>query len=230
VTGPRRPAAEGPRAPAAGRGANRVRIVGGTHRGRKIAFPDAAGLRPTGDRIRETLFNWLAPVLPGSRCLDLFAGSGVLGIEAASRGAAEVVLVESAPRVASALRQTIDELRLGERVRLVEAGALQWLATAAPVPFDVVFLDPPFAAGLMADAATALECGGWLAEGALVYLERAQAQGPWPVPAHWQVVRDKHAGQVSYGLARRDAAATPLPETPSSETPSSGTPSSGTPS
>jgi len=206
VTGPRRPAAERGRAPAAGRGVNRVRIVGGTHRGRKIAFPDAAGLRPTGDRIRETLFNWLAPVLPGSRCLDLFAGSGVLGIEAASRGAAEVVLVESAPRVASALRQTIDELRLGERVRLVEADALQWLASAAPVPFDVVFLDPPFAAGLMADAATALERRGWLAGGALVYVERSDSQNPWPVPSNWTVLRDKRAGQVSYALARRDTA------------------------
>ena len=206
MTGRRRPAAERGRAPATGRGVNRVRIVGGTHRGRKIAFPDAAGLRPTGDRIRETLFNWLAPVLPGSRCLDLFAGSGVLGIEAASRGAAEVVLVESAPRVASALRQTIDELRLGERVRLVEADALQWLASAAPVPFDVVFLDPPFAAGLMADAATALERRGWLAGGALVYVERSDSQNPWPVPSNWTVLRDKRAGQVSYALARRDTA------------------------
>jgi 16S rRNA (guanine966-N2)-methyltransferase len=206
VTGPRRPAAERGRAPAAGRGVNRVRIVGGTHRGRKIAFPDAAGLRPTGDRIRETLFNWLAPVLPGSRCLDLFAGSGVLGIEAASRGAAEVVLVESAPRVASALRQTIEELRLAERVQLVEADALQWLGSAAPVPFDVVFLDPPFAAGLMADVATALERGGWLAGGALIYLERAESPGPWPVPSNWTVLRAKQAGQVSYALARRHSA------------------------
>ena len=203
MTGPRRPAAEAGRAPAAGRGVNRVRIVGGTLRGRKIAFPDAAGLRPTGDRIRETLFNWLAPVLPGSRCLDLFAGSGVLGIEAASRGAAEVVLVESAPRVASALRQTIDELRLGGSVRLVEADALHWLATAAPVRCDVAFLDPPFAAGLMAEAIAALETGGWLADAALIYLERAEAQGPWPVPSSWTLLRDKRAGQVSYALARR---------------------------
>ncbi len=204
VTGPRRRTAEGGSRLAAGEGANRVRIVGGVHRGRKIAFPDAAGLRPTGDRVRETLFNWLAPVLPGCRCLDLFAGSGVLGIEAASRGAGEVVLVESAPRVARALRETIDALKLGGQVRLVEGDALNWLATAAPLPFDVVFLDPPFAAGLLAEAAAALERGGWLAEGALVYLERAQAPGPWPVPAHWEVVRDKRAGQVSYALARRD--------------------------
>jgi 16S rRNA (guanine966-N2)-methyltransferase len=230
VTGPRRPAADGGRAPAAGRGFNRVRIVGGTHRGRKIAFPDAAGLRPTGDRIRETLFNWLAPVLAGSRCLDLFAGSGVLGIEAASRGAAEVVLVESAPRVASALRQTIEELRLAERVQLVEADALQWLGSAAPVPFDVVFLDPPFAAGLMADVANALERRGWLAGGALVYLERSDSQDAWPVPSNWTVLRDKQAGQVSYALARRDTAARPLPETQSPTRPSPATAPPETPS
>ena len=185
-------------------GANRVRIVGGTHRGRKINFPDAAGLRPTGDRIRETLFNWLQPVLPGSRCLDLFAGSGVLGIEAASRGAAEVVLVESGPRVAGALRQTLSEFGLADRVRLVEADALGWLRTAPPLCFDVVFLDPPFTAALLADAAAALEQGGWLAAGALIYLERADAVSAWPLPPNWSLVRDKRAGQVAYALARRD--------------------------
>jgi 16S rRNA (guanine966-N2)-methyltransferase len=204
VTRPRRPAAEGGRARPPAAGANRVRIVGGTQRGRKIAFPDSAGLRPTGDRIRETLFNWLAPVLPGSRCLDLFAGSGVLGIEAASRGAREVVLVEAAPRVASALRRTLDDLALGDHVRLIEADALLWLASATPISFDVVFLDPPFAAGLMADASAALEQRGWLADEALVYLERAESQGAWPVPAQWEIVRDKQAGQVSYALARRE--------------------------
>jgi len=204
VARPRRTAAERGVGPRTGRGDNRVRIVGGSLRGRKIAFPDAAGLRPTGDRIRETLFNWLQPVLPGSRCLDLFAGSGVLGIEAASRGAAEVVLLESAPAVAAILRQTLAGLALGEQVRLVEADALGWLRKASPTPFDVAFLDPPFGAGLMAEAANLLEQGGWLADGALVYLERAEAQGPWPVPDNWVVLRDKRAGQVGYALARRD--------------------------
>jgi 16S rRNA (guanine966-N2)-methyltransferase len=200
----RRTAAERAAGPRAGRGDNRVRIVGGTLRGRKIAFPDAAGLRPTGDRIRETLFNWLQPVLPGSRCLDLFAGSGVLGIEAASRGAAQVVLVESAPRVAAALRQNLAELALGDGVRLVEADALDWLRTGPPTPFDVAFLDPPFAAGLMQEAVALLDDSGWLADGALVYLERGDVQGPWPVPDNWVVLRDKRAGQVAYALARRD--------------------------
>jgi len=200
----RRTAAERAAGLRAGRRDNRVRIVGGTLRGRKIAFPAAAGLRPTGDRIRETLFNWLQPVLPGSRCLDLFAGSGVLGIEAASRGAAQVVLVESAPRVAAALRQNLAELVLGDGVRLVEVDALDWLRAGPPTTFDVAFLDPPFAAGLMEEAAALLEDSGWLADGALVYLERADVQGPWPVPDNWVVLRDKRAGQVAYALARRD--------------------------
>ncbi len=204
VRRPRRTAAERGARPRTGHGDNRVRIVGGSLRGRRIAFPDAAGLRPTGDRIRETLFNWLQPVLPGSRCLDLFAGSGVLGIEAASRGAAEVVLVESAPAVVAALRQTLAGLALGEQVRLVEAEAAGWLREAPPTPFDVAFLDPPFAAGLLGEAATLLESGGWLTDGALVYLERAEALGPWPVPDNWVVLRDKRTGQVAYALARRD--------------------------
>jgi len=204
VARPRRTAAEGGARAGTGRGDNRVRIVGGLLRGRKIAFPDAAGLRPTGDRVRETLFNWLQPVLPGSRCLDLFAGSGVLGIEAASRGAVQVVLVESAPRVAAALRHLLGELALGDGVRLVETDALGWLRDAPPTPFDVVFLDPPFAAGLMGEVAALLDERGWLADGALVYLERADAQGPWPVPDNWAVLRDKRAGQVAYALARRD--------------------------
>jgi 16S rRNA (guanine966-N2)-methyltransferase len=196
----RPPEAEGP-ARAAG-GGNRVRLIAGTHRGRKLAFPDAAGLRPTGDRVRETLFNWLQGVLPGARCLDLFAGSGALGLEAASRGAAEVVLVESAPAVACALRANVATLGFGDRVRVVEADALRWLATARPVGFDVVFLDPPFASGLLGPALDALERGGWLADGVRIYLERSGAGG-WPLPEGLTLLRDKRAGQVAYALAGR---------------------------
>ena len=194
----KRPAAE-PR-PATGRGDNRVRLIGGTHRGRRLEFPDSAGLRPTGDRIRETLFNWLQGVLPGARCLDLFAGSGALGLEAASRGAAEVVLVESVPAVARALRDNVARLGLDETVRVVEADALRWLAAAPPARFDIVFLDPPFAANLLGPVLDALDRGGWLAPGARVYLERSEA-GDWPLPDGWQLLRDKRAGQVAYALA-----------------------------
>lgn len=199
----KRPGAE-PRPAPAGRGDNRVRLIGGVHRGRRLAFPDSAGLRPTGDRIRETLFNWLQGVLPGARCLDLFAGSGALGLEAASRGAAEVVLVESAAAVAGALRDSIALLGVGERVRVVEADALHWLATAQPVRFDLVFLDPPFAAGLLGSALEALDRGGWLADGARVYLERS-GTGEWPLPAGWMLLRDRRAGQVAYALVAKGA-------------------------
>ena len=197
----KRPGAE-PRSILAGRGDNRVRLIGGAHRGRRLAFPDSSGLRPTGDRIRETLFNWLQGVLPGARCLDLFAGSGALGLEAASRGAAEVMLVESAAAVAGALRDSVALLGVGERVRVVEADALRWLATAQPVRFDVVFLDPPFAAGLLGPALEALDRDGWLADGARVYLERSDI-GEWPLPAGWTLLRDRRAGQVAYALAAK---------------------------
>ena len=182
------------------RAGNRVRLIGGAHRGRRLEFPDAVGLRPTGDRIRETLFNWLQGVIPGARCLDLFAGSGALGFEAASRGAAEVVLVESAPAVARALRENALALGLGDVARVVEADALRWLAVAEARSFDVVFLDPPFAAALLGPALEALGRRPWLSPGARIYLERSE-DGEWPLPAGWVLLRDRRAGNVAYALA-----------------------------
>ncbi len=188
--------------PEAGRGINRVRIVGGELRGRRIDFPDAPGLRPSADRVRETLFNWLQADVAGARCLDLFAGSGVLGIEAASRGAREVVLVEQSHAVAQMLRATVAALGIATRVKVVEGDALAWLSTERATPFDIVFLDPPFASALLGLATETLEKGGWLASGALVYLERSGFAGEWPLPATWRLLRDKRAGQVAYALAR----------------------------
>jgi 16S rRNA (guanine966-N2)-methyltransferase len=202
---PRRPAGEaGGGSPRAGRGINRVRIVGGELRGRGIEFPDAPGLRPSPDRVRETLFNWLQANVAGARCLDLFAGSGALGIEAASRGARGVVLVEQSHAVAGALHAAVARLGLSSRVRVVEADALAWLASGRPAPFDIVFLDPPFASALLAPAIDTLEKGGWLADDALIYLERDGGVGDWPLPATWRLLRDKRAGQVAYALARRE--------------------------
>ena len=126
-----------PRAP------NRIRIIGGTHRGRRLAFPDAAGLRPTPDRVRETLFNWLMPHLPGARCLDLFAGSGALGLEAVSRGAREVVLVDANPAVVKSLQENLRLLGETERARVIRSDALAFLRKETDAPFDIVFLDPP---------------------------------------------------------------------------------------
>jgi len=177
-----------------------LRIIGGSWRGRKLAFAPLPGLRPTPDRVRETLFNWLAEVIRGARCLDLFAGSGALGIEAASRGAALCVLVEQDRQAARVLREQVS--RFGARqVQVVEADALNWLS-AASQPFDIVFLDPPFHAGLLQDCVRLLENGGWLAPQAWIYLE-AEHAAQLGLPDNWELYRDKRAGQVSYRLVRR---------------------------
>ena len=175
-----------------------VRIIGGEHRGRKLPFADLPGLRPTGDRIRETLFNWLQPGITGARCLDLFAGSGSLGIEAASRGAGQVVMLDTANPVVRQLEENRKQLKL-EQVSVIRADALQWLEQS-PVPFDVVFLDPPFSADLLGPLCHKLN-QGWLADNARIYMED-EVSRPLPVlPEGWQLLKDKCAGQVRYGLA-----------------------------
>lgn len=163
-------------------------------------MPGAPGLRPTADRVRETLFNWLAPVIEGARCLDAFAGSGALGFEAASRGAAEVVLIERAEPVARQLEANARVLG-PDRIRVIRADALQWLRRGTGRPFDIVFLDPPFAEDLLGPACEALSRDGWLAPGARVYLEAPGRPGFPPLPPGWDLIRDKTAGQVRYGLA-----------------------------
>ena len=182
------------------RGGGQVRIIGGRLRGRKLLFRDQVGLRPTGDRIRETLFNWLQPLIPGARCLDLFAGSGALGFEAASRGAAEVVMVERAPGVAQDLRANLERLGATE-VTLVQADALRLLEQPG-APFDLVLLDPPFAAGLLEVCCARLSAKGWLRPGALVYVETDAAAGLPNLPEAWRWLHRKSSGQVAYGLAQ----------------------------
>ncbi|MHB8415240.1 MAG: 16S rRNA (guanine(966)-N(2))-methyltransferase RsmD [Acidiferrobacteraceae bacterium] len=175
-----------------------VRIIGGRWRSRRLAFPEAGGLRPSPDRIRVTLFNWLVPVLTGARCLDLFAGSGCLGLEALSRGALEAVLVENNPAVAAALRANIGELK-AHGALVVEGDARRFLAAPA-APFDIVFVDPPFAQGLVRPVLPALTTG-WLKPEAFVYVESAADDEPF-VPPGLEVVRDKTAGAVRYRLLR----------------------------
>jgi 16S rRNA (guanine966-N2)-methyltransferase len=173
-----------------------VRIIGGSWRGRRVRFPGAPGLRPTSDRRRETLFNWLAADIEGARCLDLFAGSGALGLEAASRGAARVTLVEASREVAAALAETVRELGAEDRVRVVHAQVARFLNREA-APADIVFLDPPFAQPRLAgDTLARLDASGWLAPGALVYLESAAHAEQPRVPAHWSLVRAKSAGDA----------------------------------
>ncbi|CRI65023.1 putative SAM-dependent methyltransferase [Thiocapsa sp. KS1] len=175
-----------------------LRIVGGRYRGRRLPIPSESGLRPTADRVRETLFNWLAPVMPGARCLDAFAGSGALGFEAVSRGAGEVVLIEQSGAVARQLEANARRLGAGE-TRIVQGDALRWLEGAGS-PFDIVFLDPPFAEALWTPAIARLDRRGWLKPGSRVYLEAPMRIGFPDLPPDWNLVRDKTAGQVRYGL------------------------------
>jgi 16S rRNA (guanine966-N2)-methyltransferase len=188
----------------AGGAPGHVRIVGGDWRGTRLPVADAPGLRPTSDRVRETLFNWLQPVLPGARVLDLFAGTGALGLEALSRGAREAWLVERDPRLAEALRATVARLHAGDRAQVAQEDALAWLRAPLHGRFDVVFLDPPFAAGLWNDVLAAL--GPWVAENAWLYLEASLEAAPRP-PAAWALHREGSTRDVRYALYRRSAGA-----------------------
>lgn len=190
----KRPARSGP-APG---GPNRLRIIGGQWRGRRLSFPPVPGLRPSPDRVRETLFNWLQPVIPGARCLDLFAGSGALGLEALSRGAAEATLVDAHPKAVAALREHIELLEANGTA--VRDDVLRFLEGPPPATaFDVVFLDPPFRQGLLEPALGRL-AAGWLAPGARVYVEAEAELQELPLPAGWEVLRSKSGGQVGYHL------------------------------
>jgi 16S rRNA (guanine966-N2)-methyltransferase len=179
-----------------------LRIIGGSWRGRRLRFPASPEIRPTPDRVRETLFNWLSLRVPGARCLDLFAGSGALGLEALSRGAAHVTFVE---RDAAAAREIAARLaEWGASAASVEHADAATFLRASAAPFDIVFLDPPFASELLAPTAARLEQGGWLAEGALVYLE-CPASAPPHVPRVWTALKAKRAGEVGYHLYSRAA-------------------------
>jgi 16S rRNA (guanine966-N2)-methyltransferase len=180
---------------------NQVRIIAGQWRGRRLAFPDADGLRPTSDRMRETVFNWLAPVLSGARCLDLFAGSGALGFEAASRGASRVVMNDRNPQVVSAL-QANRALLAADQVDVLNGDVGSCLARTEG-PFDVVFLDPPFAQpGLLGEAVTLLNQSQWLKPGAFIYVELPAPRDAVDVPKGWELYRQKQAGGVRYRLYR----------------------------
>jgi 16S rRNA (guanine966-N2)-methyltransferase len=150
--------------------------------------------------VRETLFNWLDPWLPGARCIDLFAGTGALCLEALSRGAASAVMVEACPEVVAALRENV--ARLGaEAAYVVECGAIEYLHRPAEL-FDIVFLDPPFESDLIASASELLEARGWIRPGGLVYIEAPRQMKTLPIPTTWECLRSQAAGQVGYHLAR----------------------------
>ena len=177
-----------------------LRIIGGRHRGRRLRFPAGVTIRPTPDRVRETLFNWLQPRIVGARVLDLFAGSGALGLEALSRGAAHVSFVEQDRSAAGAIESLAREWQ--EAAVTVDcADALQWLVRHQPAErFDVVFLDPPYDANLLAAAAAALDSRQLLAPDARVYVEHRARETLPALPEGWKAVRDGRAGEVGYHL------------------------------
>ena len=181
-----------------------IRIIAGQWRGRKLPVAEIEGLRPTGDRIRETLFNWLDAEIDGAQCLDLFAGSGVLGLEALSRGAGQVVALDSSREAVSAL---VEAARLLDTSKLQakQMDAIQWLKSKPAGPFDLVFIDPPFQAGLLDESLALLAASNCLAAGALIYIERDCNDDPPQLPIGWQAHKDKVAGNVSYALYRVDA-------------------------
>jgi len=181
-----------------------VRIIGGLWKRSKLPVADRPGLRPTPDRVRETLFNWLGQTLDGWRCLDAFAGSGALGFEAASRGAAEVVLLERDPALVATLAASKARLS-AEAVRIERSDALQWMARAAPDAFELVLLDPPFDVPLALPAMAA--AARIVAPGGFVYVEAPEAIEPEPVAAAGlQPWRASRAGNVHFHLFRRAAA------------------------
>ncbi|HET7301579.1 MAG TPA: 16S rRNA (guanine(966)-N(2))-methyltransferase RsmD [Oleiagrimonas sp.] len=179
----------------------RVRIIGGTLRGSVLTVPVRAGLRPTPGRVRETLFNWLQPHMAGARCLDLFAGSGALGIEALSRGAAAACFVESDGGLAAALREDLVRLRQTD-AQVCHADALDFLTRTPSHPYDMVFLDPPFARDLWTRVADLLEAPGWLAPQAWIHVEMPAATDFAPPPT-WAEHRQGRAGEVHHVLYRR---------------------------
>ncbi len=179
-----------------------LRIIGGAWRSRRIAFAAEAGVRPTPDRVRETLFNWLREAVPGARCLDLFAGSGALGFEALSRSAKMTVFVDEDIRVVQQLQANITLLET-DAAQAIWSDAFRYLASSDKGPFDIVFLDPPFRDRILGACAGRLEQLRLLAPTAWIYMEADRDDPPPELPDNWRVIREQAAGQVTYRLCRR---------------------------
>ena len=184
------------------KGSNQLRIIGGDWGGRKLRFPDAPNLRPTPDRVRETVFNWLAPMIKGAQCLDLFAGSGALGLEALSRGAAFTTFVDSHKKVTQALKGHLDLLNANEKAKIFSMDGVKFLK-GEPKKYDLVFLDPPYHLDFMQKVVPLLEDNGWLCDNALLYLEIEKRQSLPELPENWEQLKAKTAGEVNYFLFQR---------------------------
>ncbi len=180
-------------------GAGKLRIIGGEWRSRQLPVAAVEGLRPTPDRIRETLYNWLTGWVAGTRCLDAFSGTGALGLEALSRGASHTTFLESSPVAARMLQDNLKTLKCSN-ASVENTDANLWLTGKPERPFGLVFLDPPFHKGMVSPVCHKLHDNGFLAENALVYIESEVTLGEPDVPAHWQLWKEKKAGQVACRL------------------------------
>ena len=185
--------------------AGQLRIIGGQWRSRQFNFPMAPGLRPTPNRVRETLFNWLAPYVQGAKVLDLFTGSGALTLEALSRGAASALTLDLNAAAISNLRSHLQTLRC-EDCQLLLGDALKHLELQPATPFDLIFLDPPFSQNLLQPTCILLEEKGWLAERAWIYTESENPPSSLGLPGNWRLHRELKAGQVNYALWQRSSA------------------------
>ncbi len=179
-----------------------VRIIGGDWRGTRLSVRDLPGLRPSGDRIRETLFNWLQMHIQGARCADLFAGSGALGLEAASRGAAEVILIEKSRQAARGIRENLKRLN-AKHVEVIEADAIEWLGARDIQIMDIVFIDPPFGAGLEEHALELLAERNCVSPGGFAYIETARETPAIKVAPGWEVLKEKILGDVRMQLWKK---------------------------
>jgi 16S rRNA (guanine966-N2)-methyltransferase len=179
-----------------------IRIISGLWRGRKLPVHDAQGLRPTTDRVKETLFNWIATDIPHAKCLDLFAGSGGLGFEAASRQAAEVTLLELNSKAFKQLQQNAQALK-ASNLNILNQDSLNFLKQEGTA-YDIVFIDPPFHQGLLEQTTYLLEQNHWLADHAMIYIETEKELEMPALPSHWHLHREKIAGQVRFQLFIRE--------------------------
>jgi 16S rRNA (guanine966-N2)-methyltransferase len=181
---------------------SKIKIIGGKWKGTNLTFHDEPELRPTGNRIRETLFNWLQPYIQGSTCLDLFAGSGCLGLEALSRGASKCVMVEKNERVKSQLAENIE--KLSASTELIHDDAINYLSSKAfNQTFDIVFIDPPFNSNLYVPTIRSLETNNWLSHDALIYIEAGSDSSMFQIIDNWSLFREQVAGKVRYMLYSR---------------------------
>lgn len=187
---------------------SKIRLIAGEWRSRQVTFMPNEGIRPTPDRIRETLFNWLTPYIEGANCLDLFAGSGALSFEALSRGAAHSVLIEQNPLVLRHLQENQERLQTRDITLLLgklpkDFERMGKLIPSQLVPFDVIFLDPPFEKDLLAPCCEWLEENKWVKSGSFIYIEAEKKLEPLPIPSTWELIKEKTTQQVRYGLAKK---------------------------